>query len=165
MKKSTNIIIASLVFIIFILLIGFFYLQIKPQNPISPVKSSSTPVLQSPLLAVSSTSDSANFDISIFKNMVQKELCAERSNRLYLIDKQYVFHERSGNCPDNSYSYSLFTFKSTTPICGLQDSIAGPQEFKCPDPQTQQIFDVIKNNLGKNNLGLGPKHRVEQINF
>jgi hypothetical protein len=95
-------------------------------------------------------------------DMARDSICADMSNRLFLIDGTMVFWERSGDCPDNSFSQTLFGSSIDQVICRVNDSIAGPQWLFNNDDY-RDMFDIMISNLDKSDLGLGPGHVVEQI--
>ncbi len=88
--------------------------------------------------------------------------CADRRNKLYLIDNKYVFWDRAGNCPDNSYSQSLMDSNPAAPLCSASDSIAGPI-VRCTDDSVRSLFDTMRANADQVDLGLGPTHTVKLI--
>ena len=88
--------------------------------------------------------------------------CADQLNRLFVIDKQVVFWERAGSCPDNSHARSLFGATPQVLLCSASDTAAGPQAT-CADAQWRAMFDTILANLDKNDLGLGSGHQVEPV--
>jgi hypothetical protein len=101
-------------------------------------------------------------DPAPFKEMAKGAICADESNRLFVIDGKMVLWRRSGNCPDNAYATVLFGKTPKEVLCRVADSIAGPQK-SCVDAEAGKLFDVILNNLDKKDLGLGPEHKVEPI--
>ena len=121
------------------------------------------------LLLVASCRDGSNQaqsvnDLAPFKEMASTAGCSEISNRLFLIDGQQVFWDRAGDCPDASYSLTLFGSTVDNRLCYLHDSIAGPVRG-CRDDRYRDMFDTITANLDKPDLGLGPKHTVQVILF
>ena len=93
--------------------------------------------------------------------MARKGICAERRNRLFLIDGKTVLWDRAGNCADNAYEQTWFGSSPDQVICRVHDSIAGPR--KTCDPSRAAEFDTILENLDAPDLGLGTEHRVETI--
>ena len=121
------------------------------------------------LLLLASCRDGSNQthsgnDLASFKEMASTASCSEIRNRLFLIDGQQVFWDRAGNCPDGSYSLTLFGSTVDNLLCYLHDSIAGPVRG-CRDDRYRDMFDTITANLNKPDLGLGPEHTVQVILF
>jgi hypothetical protein len=83
-------------------------------------------------------------DLVPFQELARAAECADIHNRLFLIDEQWVFWDRAGDCPDASYSQTLYGGTPDHVLCTVYDSIAGPEK-DCPD------------------LGLGPEHTVEPV--
>ncbi len=137
--KLKSIIITSLMIIIFLITIGIYliYFNEKDENSI---------------------------DYNIFKNMAKNTTCADIKNKLYDIDNQIVFWAVEGNCPDASYSYTLFGKTPEEIICERYDSIAGPIQ-DCNDESYMNIFQIIIDNLDSDNLGLNGTHKVTEISF
>jgi len=115
-------------------------------------------------IAAGEPSPSAPPDSAPFIAMAQQASCADLHNRLYVIDQQYVFWDRSGRCGDNSYAYGLYGKNPDTLLCSQADSIAGPRT-SCTDDKARALFDVIVKNLEPSDLGLGSGHKVEPIPF
>ncbi len=90
--------------------------------------------------------------------------CADRFNRLYIIDGKQVFWQVAGNCGDASYSNVLFGLTPKDLQCSNADSIAGPRT-SCADTSQRPLFDTIIQNLDKPDLGLGAAHKVEYVPF
>ena len=108
--------------------------------------------------------DETSIELNVFRDMANNATCSDITNKLFLIDNKNVFWIVEGNCPDASYSYTLF---GTTPediICKLYDSIAGPQE-QCFDNNFQEIFQIIVDNINSDDLGLGNNHEISEIIF
>lgn len=104
-------------------------------------------------------------DLTPFITMAQSRSCADSANLLYLIDSSAVFWNRQGNCPDDYYSYTLFSAHSEDSIlCRRNDSKAGPQE-QCTDQRYHDMLDTIIANLSAADLGLGNGHRVDVISL
>jgi hypothetical protein len=141
LKKFTlkSIIVISSIIIILMIIIGIYliYFNETDENPI---------------------------DYNIFKNMAKNTPCADIANKLYVIDNQIVFWAVEGNCPDASYSYSLFGNTPEEIICKRYDSIAGPIK-ECNDESYMNIFQIIIDNLDSDNLGLNGTHKVTEISF
>jgi hypothetical protein len=106
----------------------------------------------------------AGFDLDSCLQMARTSDCAEIRNRLFQIDREMVFWDRAGDCPDNSHAGLLLSGCPDSVLCFLRDSIAGPQEG-CPDESYREMFDTIKDNLDEPDLGLGPDHEVEEISL
>ncbi|HEX8609804.1 MAG TPA: hypothetical protein VF800_00755 [Telluria sp.] len=101
-----------------------------------------------------------------FIKRAQAAACASTSNRLYLIDKKYVFSSQSGDCADAAYSMELYNLASDTKICSANATIAGPKR-ECTDPAMLPLFDAIVTKSGYNMVvgGLGADHVAEEIKF
>ena len=99
-----------------------------------------------------------------FIKMARESICADLTNRLYVIDGKQVFWHRAGNCPDMSYGYTLFGLTPEQRLCSTSDSIAGPQ-ISCSDESQRALHDTITRNLDKPDLGLGAAHKVEFLPF
>lgn len=100
--------------------------------------------------------------IAGFKKLANDTKCADQKNSFYAIDGTFVFWIREGNCPDNSYSYTLFGSNATEALCTISDSIAGPRR-SCADKNSEQMFETIIDNVNRNDLGLGDSHKVWKI--
>ncbi|MEW6380387.1 MAG: META domain-containing protein [bacterium] len=110
------------------------------------------------------TSQGSYINIDEFIQLANNSPCADRENKLYVIDGAMVFHSREGNCADWSYSRTLFGKTPDEIVCSLSDSIAGPQKHYY-DPNHADIFDTIIDNLSHPTLGLDESHTVEDIPF
>ena len=108
--------------------------------------------------------DKTPIDLDNFRDMANNASCADVTNKLFVIDNQMVFWVVEGNCPDASYSYTLFGSTPDKILCKKFDSITGPQE-QCFDNDFQDLFLTIIDNIGVNDLGLGAYHTVTEINF
>lgn len=97
-----------------------------------------------------------------FVAMARDASCADQRNRLYMIDKRMVYWDRAGNCPDMSYSRTLYGTTVKTPLCSASDSIGGPTTV-CTDEPSRPLFKTIEANRDKADLGLGSGHQVEPI--
>jgi hypothetical protein len=99
-----------------------------------------------------------------FIEQAQQASCTDIRNRLFVIDHALVFADRAGNCVDMSHSEVLYRGTIDDVLCFDQDSIGGPQ-FGCPDPSYKPMFDTIMTHLDESDLGLGPAHSVQQLQF
>lgn len=113
---------------------------------------------------VNNSNMASNIDLESFKAMALSARCVDERNSLAVIDNKMVFWQRSGNCLDASYNYTLYGKDTTKILCTRHDSIAGPQ-MNCNDTSYQSIFQTILDNLDKNGLGLEPLHKIEPINL
>ena len=52
--------------------------------------------------------DETTIELNVFKNMTSNVSCADITNELFVIDNQMVFWAVEGNCPDASYTYTLY---------------------------------------------------------
>jgi hypothetical protein len=104
-------------------------------------------------------------DTAPYVKLAQEAECADEYNRLYVIDKTYVFHARAGRCADNSYANNLYAVGvADKTVCTQYDSIAGPQ-IQCSDDKARKLFEVIVKNLDTANLGLDDSHEVKKVDF
>ena len=103
-------------------------------------------------------------DLTSFKALARGDSCADIRNRLFLIDGELVFWDRAGKCSDAAYGETLFGSTIRDTLCNFHDSIAGPIKM-CQDDRYREMFDTIITNLGKPDLGLGPRHTVQPIPF
>jgi hypothetical protein len=102
--------------------------------------------------------------VAAFADMAHKAICTDFKNRLVLIDGKQVFWDRAGNCPDMGYEQVLYGASPQDVLCSRADSIAGPQTG-CKDESARPLFDVILQNLDKDDLGIGFSHTVERISL
>jgi hypothetical protein len=103
-------------------------------------------------------------DLAPFKTMARAGSCADIRNRLFLIDDQWVFWDRAGNCADAAYGETLYGNTPDDVLCEFHDSIAGPMK-NCQGEGYLVIFDTITANLDKPDLGLGSGHTVQPVPF
>ncbi len=103
-------------------------------------------------------------DLAPFKKMARAGGCADTRNRLFLIDSQLVFWDWAGTCEDAAYGEALYGSTPDQVLCVYHDSIAGPVK-NCQDKGYQDTFDTITANLDKPDLGLGPGHTVQRVQF
>ena len=108
--------------------------------------------------------DETSIEFDVFKNMARNTTCADITNKLFIIDNQILFWVVEGNCPDASYSYTLFGNNPDEILCKRYDSIVGPQE-QCNNDNYQEIFQIIIDNIDTDNLGLDATHKVSEISF
>jgi hypothetical protein len=99
-----------------------------------------------------------------FVELARQSPCADRTNRLFVIDGAMVFWDKAGSCADAAYSQTLFGATPEDLLCRYGDSIAGPQKM-CKTPDVEKLFDIILAHLDEPNLGLGPSHTVRPIAF
>lgn len=120
---------------------------------ISVTKTASDIVINDPVV----------IDRVAFLALAQGASCAERKNRLWIIDGKQVFWDRAGNsCPDANWSQTLYGASPDKRLCSSMDSIAGPQT-RCDDESKRALFDTIVKNADAANLGLDSSHKVEAI--
>jgi hypothetical protein len=101
-------------------------------------------------------------DARPFVAMARQADCADRKNRLFVIDDSLVFWDKAGQCADAAYAQTLFGATPQSVLCRYADSIAGPRR-ECPDPRYQSMFDTIIAHADEPDLGLGPRHTVRPI--
>lgn len=106
------------------------------------------------------TPDSSSWEP--FVTLAKSAQCADKRNRLFVIDRELVLWDRAGNCPDNGYSMKLYRRTPDDLVCSASDSIAGPMK-KCAVPSYQELFEVAIAHLDDPNLGLGPGHTVQSV--
>jgi hypothetical protein len=103
-------------------------------------------------------------DLVRFKEGAKSSGCADRRNRLFLIDGQLVFWDWAGSCSDAGYGLTLYGSSPDQVLCSYHDSIAGPQRF-CTDERYRGAFDTILTSLDNPDLGLSPGHTVQPVPF
>jgi hypothetical protein len=103
-------------------------------------------------------------DLAPFIALAKNGDCADTRNRLFLIDGALVFWDRAGQCADAAYASTLYGGEPSDILCDSHDSIAGPMRG-CPKPAYEDLFDVIVEHLDEPDLGLGPPHTVELVEF
>ena len=108
--------------------------------------------------------DENSIDLNVFKNMASNATCSDVTNKLFVIDNQLVFWITEGNCPDASYSYTLFANTPNEILCKKYDSIAGPQE-KYLDEKYKEFFQTITDNIHVDNFGLDESYKVTEVLF
>ena len=97
-----------------------------------------------------------------FVDMARHAMCADRRNRLFIIDRSFVFWDRAGSCPDNSYGMALYGDSPEAPLCSSGDSIAGPVS-DCDGETHRKLFETISGHRDAPDLGLGPGHTVDEL--
>ena len=112
----------------------------------------------------SSATGPSDADLESFKSLARQQPCADRANRLYLIDQRLVFHQVEGRCSDAAYSYTLYGASPSDVKCRVADSIAGRQR-SCADPTLSGLFDTMVGHLSQPDLGLGSGHTVAGVPF
>lgn len=116
-------------------------------------------------LSMPATTTVNAIDATAFKGFVDLANnggCNEWASDLYLVDGKYVFAYVAGNCPDASYSAGLYGLTPAQLLCGVGDSIAGPQRH-CPDAGAAALFDTIYAHRNLSDLGLGSAHQVSKF--
>ena len=99
-----------------------------------------------------------------FVAIAKAEPCGHFRNKLYVIDNKMVLHDRAGNCPDNGNAQVLYGATVDTIVCQSADGIAGTI-ISCKDAANRPLFDTLRANLGKADLGLGAGHTVKAVEF
>ena len=125
---------------------------------------STTNSLAAPSIAVGEPHPGTGPVLEPFVAAARTASCADLRNRLFVIDKTYVFADVAGNCSDASYSQVLYGAAPDKVLCSAGDSIAGPR-VSCSDPKLSALFDTMRKNLDQPDLGLGKEHKVEQHVF
>lgn len=100
--------------------------------------------------------------IADFADLAGKASCADKHNRLFIIDGKQVFWDRAGSCADMSYDQVLYGATPQDALCSHADSIAGPVTM-CKDESTRALFDTIVRNSDSEDLGIGAAHRVARV--
>jgi hypothetical protein len=108
--------------------------------------------------------DETSIELDYFKDIARNAICADITNNLFVIDNEMVFWVVEGNCPDASYTFTLYGNNPDDIYCKKYDSIAGPQE-QCNNEDYQEIFQIITDNLDNDNLGLDKNYKVTKVNF
>ena len=108
--------------------------------------------------------DETSLELEDFKDIARNAICGDITNNLFVIDNKMVFWVVEGNCPDASYTYTLYGENPDKIYCKKYDSIAGPQE-QCNNEDYQEIFQIIIDNLDNDNLGLDENYKVTKVNF
>ena len=106
----------------------------------------------------------AGLVIADFADLAGKASCADKHNRLFIIDGKQVFWDRAGNCADMSYDQVLYGATPEDALCSHADSIAGPVTM-CKDESVRALFDTIIQNSDSEDLGIGVSHTVEQVSL
>lgn len=99
-----------------------------------------------------------------FIAMARAEPCSDIRNRLFILDNQMVIWDRAGNCPDNSSALVLYGATVEAVLCSSADTIAGPVT-SCKDEAHRPLFDTLRKNLDRPDLGLGGAHTLKIIDF
>jgi hypothetical protein len=104
-------------------------------------------------------------DLEPFRALARASDCADKANRLFVIDDRLVFWDRTSGCADAAYARVLYARTVSHVICDLHDSIAGPQRV-CKEPgDDAALFEIIIENLDAPDLGLGSGHTVKRVDF
>ncbi len=89
--------------------------------------------------------------------------CADRVNRVYIIDGvRMLWHRESNRCPDSSYAVILFGSGPENSLRRPAVTIAGPRT-ECSDEGQKPTFELMLRDLGAPDLRLGAWHRVEPV--
>lgn len=110
------------------------------------------------------TRTTREIDLAPFKDLAKSSDCSETRNRLFLIDRALVLWDREGTCVDAAYLVRLHAGAIDQVLCELRDSIAGQVKVR-RDLRFQEMFETIVANLEAPDLGLGPRHTVQAIDF
>lgn len=102
--------------------------------------------------------------VSEFIKLAQDASCAATRNNLFVVDSKYVLWDRAGECADNAASLKLMGPAPGAVLCEAADGIAGPRS-SCSDDKLLPLFDTMRKNVDKPDLGLGSSHRVEYVPF
>lgn len=122
-----------------------------------------TPVLISPGIGIGEPTPPP-LNVTPFIEKARTEACSDVRNRLFVIDNKMVLSDRAGNCADNSYGQVLYGASVDNGLCSASDSIAGPVA-SCKDEASRVLFDTMRKNLDRPDLGLGAGHSVKEVFF
>ena len=111
------------------------------------------------------TTTPAEVNLTPFKAMARAAECADKRNRLFLIDGRTVFWDREGSCVDALYTLTLFGHTVNDVLCNQADTLGGPNTTTCTDESFRPMFETIIANLDDPTLGLGPEHTVWNVPF
>jgi hypothetical protein len=117
------------------------------------------------LLSVERNGSPPDINLEPFKELARSGDCADVRNRLFLIDRHLVFWDRESRCADAAYAQALYGRTVEHLICDAHDSIAGPVRGCHDADRYAAMFDTMLKNLDAPDLGLGPDHTVEPIDF
>lgn len=101
-----------------------------------------------------------NVDPAQFVQLASQSPCANGGNRLFNIDKRYVYWDRGASCQDQVQR--LYAGSTERLLCVHSDTAKGPYT-SCTDPAARALFDIILANRFAADLGLGPAHKVTQL--
>ncbi len=124
----------------------------------------SLPMMIAVLLSACGGGETTPLDTTTFVANARRQDCSGIRNKLYVIDNRTVLSERIGNCPDNSYAQVLYGANVETVLCYAQQTIAGPVS-SCKEPAYAALFDTMRKNLDRPDLGLGASHSVREVSF
>jgi hypothetical protein len=124
---------------------------------------SAAPGGQSAPIAVGEPSPAALVVKADFVSMARAASCSELRNRLFIIDQKQVLWDRTGNCPDNAPSLTLFGALPSQQLCLSGGLLSGPRT-SCADDSKRAQFETMVNNIDKADLGLGAGHTIEIVN-
>ncbi|MCC2970712.1 protease complex subunit PrcB family protein [Massilia sp. IC2-476] len=102
--------------------------------------------------------------VSEFIKLAQDASCATTRNNLFVVDGKYVLWDRAGECADNAAALKLMGPTPGAVLCEAADGIAGPRS-SCSDDKLLPLFDTMRKNVDKPDLGLGSSHRVDYVPF
>lgn len=106
----------------------------------------------------------AKLDTAPFVKLAQEAHCTDRYNRLYVIDRNYVFWNSAGTCDDASFAMRLYKRSADKPVCWHGDSVGGVQT-SCTDEQEGAFFAHLIKHADASNLGLDASHTVEKVDL
>jgi hypothetical protein len=102
--------------------------------------------------------------IGPFIAMARVEPCSDIRNRLFVLDDRMVIWDRVGNCRDNGSSLVLYGANVEAVLCSSVDTIAG-LVTSCKDEAHRPLFDILRKNLDRPDLGLGGAHTLKIVDF
>lgn len=103
------------------------------------------------------TSPASRVDTQPFLDLIENAPCTDGANRLFVIDKRYVYWDRGPGCQDQVQR--LYGDSVDRLLCVQAMSPAGPYT-NCSDPTVRSLFDIILANRQAGDLGLGAGHVV-----
>lgn len=104
----------------------------------------------------------SEIDLDEFRELARNALCDNIRNQLFVIDNTLVFWAVEGTCSDFAHQYYLYDKNPQTLLCSLTDNIAGPK-YQCNDENYRSLFNIVRNNLTVQDLGLGTDHQVRRV--
>ena len=99
-----------------------------------------------------------------FVQRARQDKCADIDNRLWVIDRKYVYKIANGSCMGAAYESAqadgLFDLATQEALCAYSQQI---YKSVCKDAAAQALMDAIRTDLPS--LGLGAPVQVEAVSF